>query len=74
MGSATVFLFDSQALSRFRLVVSRRGCASCKRHCGTCPCKDATVCKVTQLQLRDMNTPDPNHADQDPIQMEKQMR
>jgi hypothetical protein len=74
MGNATVFFFGNLALPRFRLVVSRRGCASCKRHCGTCPRTGTTVCKVTQLQLREMNAPDLNHADQDLIQMEKQMQ
>ncbi len=74
MGGTTVFFFGTLVLPRFRLVVSRRGCASCKRHCGAYPRKDATVCKVTQLQLRDRDAPDPNKADQDPIQKEKQMQ
>ena len=61
-------------LPRFRWVVSRRGYASCKRHCGARSHNGATVCKVTRLSPREIHAPDPNDADAGPFSREKRMQ
>jgi hypothetical protein len=60
-GSATVFLFGSSVLPRFRWVTSRRGRASCTRHYGAGRLCDPTACKVTQ-HCCDADSPEPKRA------------